>query len=121
MDQSLRRSNEHAIAEWNDGSFGCICGFPLPSVAGSIFADIKDTSYVDHYFTTGSGAVHPGDWQHLAVTYDKSTNTGPAVLYYNGQLVWLTYLGTNFTPRTIGAFCIGVWSSTVGWARTSQV
>jgi len=97
----------HPVVEWNDGSFGV--NFSVADAsgagAGSLWIDVKDTGFNDHFFSTAGGLLVSNAWQHVAVTYLKST--GHTVLYINGVLRAQQTLG-SFTPRTIGDLYVGL-------------
>ena len=95
------------VAEWNDGSFGVNFSVADPSGAGpgSLWIDVKDTDYNDHFLSTGGGLLVSNKWQHVAVTYTKAS--GYTVLYVNGVPQALAELGV-FTPRTIGDLYFGL-------------
>ena len=95
------------LLEWNDGKFGV--NFSLADGAGagpgSLFIDVKDTGLHDHFFSTPGGLIASNVWQHVAVTYIRST--GNTVLYLNGLALVQATLGA-FTPRTIGDLYFGL-------------
>ena len=64
---------------------------------GSLFSNIVDNTGVPHHINSPDGIMIPGQFQHVAVTYDKTT--GDATLYRNGQVVASLNLGI-FTPQT---------------------
>src|SRR5262245_12896944 len=59
------------------GDFGLAAG-------GSLFANLAEANGTAHYFYSTTAMVQTGAWQHVAVTYDKTT--ARARLYYNGAL-----------------------------------
>jgi hypothetical protein len=65
---------------------------------GSLFVNLKDTSGTHHIFSSAPGVLAANVWQHVAVTYDKTT--GVAKIYLNGLIVAQQTLGTTFTPQT---------------------
>lgn len=65
--------------------------------AGSINANLADTSSISHIFTSAGGLLTAGVWQHIALTYDKTS--GVAAIYFNGAVVVQTNLG-SFTLQT---------------------
>ena len=72
----------------------------------SFYANIKDTTGTDHLFLSASGLITAGKWQHVAVTYDKTS--GLSTFYLNGVAVTQTNLGsfipeTTFTNLVLGA------------------
>src|SRR4029079_12728014 len=69
------------IAEWNKsaGSFGahfCVVESPNP---GTLYASLRDIGGNPHLLFSSSAVISVGQWQHVAITYDKAT--GQAVLY----------------------------------------
>lgn len=70
-------------------------------------ADLVDTQGV-HHVLRALPVVGPNQWQHVALTYDKTT--GNAVLYVGGMPVTQTNLGT-FTPNTSGDLYLGYQTS----------
>jgi len=97
----------HPVVEWNSGFFGVNFSVADTSGAGpgSLWIDVKDTGFNDHFFSTAGGLLVSNAWQHVAVTYLKST--GLTVLYINGVPRAQQTLG-SFTPRTIGDLYIGL-------------
>jgi len=95
-------SVRHPLVEWNNGStFGVHfyvsqewggAGGP-----GNLFANITDTGAGWHPVFTGPGVLNTNNWQHVAVTYDKTSGLGK--LYLNGTEVASANLG-SFTPET---------------------
>ena len=67
---------------------------PLP---GGFAANLMDTTGANHLVASPANALTAGTWQHVALTYDKSS--GLAVLYLNGSIVQQASLGT-FAPQT---------------------
>jgi len=92
----------HPLVEWNNGgTFGVHLyvsqdwnggGGP-----GDLFANITDTGAGWHPIFTGPGVLNTSNWQHVAVTYDKTSGLGK--LYLNGAQVASANLGI-FTPQT---------------------
>jgi hypothetical protein len=64
---------------------------------GNVYANIVDTTGANHVFYSGNGFVVAGEYQHLALTYDKASGT--AVIYRNGAPIVDANLG-SFTPQT---------------------
>lgn len=64
---------------------------------GCLAANIVDTNDVTHLISSAGGVVTNGMWQHVALTYDKSSGIG--TLYVNGSVVAQASLG-SFTPQT---------------------
>jgi hypothetical protein len=94
-------SAPHVIAEWNDGAGG-VGVHLMHSIGslgglGSLFANVVDTSGGSHYFATGAGLLVTMSFQHVALTYDKST--GVARIFHNGAPMDSQNVGV-ITPRT---------------------
>jgi len=90
------------IVEWDSPdtdalSFSVESGFIL-------FANIKDTMGNAHVLESARGLINTSRFQHVAVTYDKSTGT--AALYINGVQVASQSFG-SFTPQTTYSLNIG--------------
>ena len=86
------------IAEWNDGGGAWGVHFWVsPEGAGQLYANIVDTGGTWHQINTASGTITSNIFQHVAVTYNKSS--GVATLYRNGVIVAQANLGV-FTPLT---------------------
>ncbi len=92
------------IVEWNANTVDSNIGVHLwMSVLGrggpgGLFANLKNpvTNFI---FNTATGVVTNGAFQHVALTYSKSSGT--ATLYYNGALAaQATAPGVNYTPAT---------------------
>ena len=97
-------TNPHDLVEWNNGTgvLGSHCWLSQPTVSsgggpGCLFANLIDSSGTYHTFSTAGGIVTTGLFQHIALTYDKSS--GLATFYYNGAVVAAGSVGV-FTPRT---------------------
>ncbi len=67
-------------------------------------ANVADTQGRSHILDSPADLATVGVWQHVALTYDKATGT--AVLYFNGNPVTQTNLG-SFTPQTRADFNLG--------------
>ncbi len=92
----------HPLVEWNNGSSYGVhlwisVGPPPGSGSGSLFANLQDTGNQMHWISSAPGIISAGNWQHVAVTYDKVG--GVAKLYYNGAVVATQTMG-SFTPQT---------------------
>jgi hypothetical protein len=74
------------------GGPGCLCG------------NVVDTDHVSHSLYSAPGIVRAGTFQHVALTYDKTS--GNAAMYYNGAVVATANLGI-FTPKTSGELLFG--------------
>jgi subtilisin-like proprotein convertase family protein len=71
---------------------------------GCLYANLVDVSNVTHEIYSAAGLVQSNVYQHVALTYD--TNSGVAMLYYNGTNVAITNLGV-FVPKTGGDVLLG--------------
>jgi subtilisin-like proprotein convertase family protein len=69
----------------------------LGTIPGALGANIKDTANNDHIFGYAGSLLTVGSWQHVALSYNKTT--GVATLYYNGTPMIQTNFGV-FTPQT---------------------
>ena len=105
-------STARPVIEWNDGAV--VEGVHLWMSAdfgeggqgpGSLFVNLKDTSGTHHIFSSAPGVLAANVWQHVAVTYDKTS--GVAKIYLNGTIVAQQTLGTNFTPQTATDLYLG--------------
>ena len=94
------------ILEWIPNSTGVFGThfYVHASGPGALYANLYDTANRSHIIETTNGAVALNSFQHVAVTYDKSS--GIAQLYLNGTLMVQTNLGT-FTPQTSPDLSIG--------------
>ncbi len=72
--------------------------------AGSLRVNLISTNGPDRFFTAPSGTVKTGQWQHVALSYDRAS--GSAALYVNGAQVSSTNFG-SYTPDTTGNFYLG--------------
>jgi hypothetical protein len=93
---------QHPVIEWSQDVGGAPYGVHLwighdPDPPGYFFANIVDTSGNWHVINSAPGLVQPNVFQHIAVTYDKTS--GLARLFLNGAVVRETNLGM-FTPQT---------------------
>jgi uncharacterized repeat protein (TIGR01451 family) len=64
---------------------------------GSLFVNLVDTNDTLHFFNSPGGVLQANVWQHIALTYSKTT--GLATLYVNGTNVTQQNVGV-FTPKT---------------------
>ena len=92
--------------EWNNGSTWGV-HFNISTAPGSgpygtgpgcLFANLVDTSGGFHWFSSAAGIVQSNVFQHVALTYDRTS--GLATIYLNGAVVAQQNLGTNFIPQT---------------------
>jgi hypothetical protein len=86
------------IIEWTNGlhlwesvTYGGAVG------PGNLYANLQDTQGNAHIISSAPGIIQPGQWQLVALTYDKTT--GIATLYLDGHVVAQQTLG-SFTPNT---------------------
>ncbi len=95
-------TSEHPVVEWNNnaGNYATHVWISSPwflGGGGALYANIRDTSNVDHAFSTGPNVFYPNILQHFALAYDKTT--GIASIYRDGILVKQQNIGV-FTPLT---------------------
>jgi RHS repeat-associated protein len=90
--------NGGPLAAWDDG-WGNIAGGLWVNWTdnGALYALLSDTNWNGYPVWSAGGVLTNGTFQHVALTYDKSS--GLAVLYYNGNMVATNNLG-SFTPLT---------------------
>jgi len=107
MDAWIRPDDGAArpIFEYNNevGAWGVHFWSNYPSV-GALYANIVDTSGIGHTIQTTPGTLTMGIFQHVALTYDRST--GVARLYVNGTEEANASLGV-FTPQTTHPLFLG--------------
>src|ERR1019366_1211578 len=77
---------------------------PFTTSNGCLYANIVDTNSVAHEIFSAPGLIQSNVYQHVALTYN--TNSGLAMLYYNGANVAKTNLGV-FVPKTGGDVLLG--------------
>jgi len=89
------------LFEWNNGAGWGVHFWIDPGSfsagPGALYANIVDANGFWHQIHTASGAVTSNVFQHVALTYDKTT--GEATIYCNGAVVARQALG-GFTPLT---------------------
>ena len=66
-------------------------------VSENFYANVVDTSGGTHIVQAPNGLLSTNHWQHVALTYDKSS--GNAYIYLNGVAVVTNNIGT-ITPQT---------------------
>lgn len=103
------------IGEWNNGTgeegahlWISVDAREKGDGVGNLYAELYDIHHVRHTALTRSGIIEVGKWQHVAVTYDKTS--GMVRLFRNGSVAWEGYLGT-FTPQTSYDFHLGYRAS----------
>ncbi|MGC3959829.1 MAG: immunoglobulin domain-containing protein [Verrucomicrobiota bacterium] len=93
------------IVEWTDtNSYGANLWMSFSRGPTVLEANLIDTAGGFHLIRSPVNTIRGYSWQHVAVTYDKTT--GLAALYSDGNLVISTNLGF-FTPRTSTELLIG--------------
>jgi hypothetical protein len=104
----------HPIVEWNTGAgtYG-VHFYTGISYTDNLYANIVDTSGAGHLIYTTSAVVTANVFQHVALTYNKSS--GVATLYCNGAVVVQQTIG-SFTPQTTYNFYLGSRPQTYVWA-----
>jgi hypothetical protein len=104
---------EHPLTEWNTGSgFQSHFWISVPAPPdgsgtgpGSLFANIISPDGTYHIYSSDPGLVLPNVWQHVALTYSKSSGT--SVLYLNGVAMEQHDVG-SFTPLTTADLYFGL-------------
>ncbi len=81
------------IVEWDSPSSAALELWSGPT----LFANLVDTSGNTHVIQSTNGIFTTNGWQHVALTYDKSSGT--AILYYNGSVAESNNFG-SITPQT---------------------
>jgi Concanavalin A-like lectin/glucanases superfamily/Immunoglobulin domain len=98
-------SDQHPLVEYEfDGVQSGVHLWLTSGGVGSLFANIVDVNNGAHFIVSAPGIVQTGVFQHVALTYDKTTGT--ASLYYNGSVVVTSHLGI-FTPKTTTDLLLG--------------
>jgi hypothetical protein len=100
--------SQEPIAEWQNGvQFWISVGG-----SGNLYAEVVDTNGNGHLLNSSPGVVLAGQFQHVALTYDKSSGTG--TLYVNSAVVATTNLG-SFTPQTSTSLGLGSRQGVINW------
>ena len=112
-------SQEHPIAEWDTPvTTGAHFYISVPPSVGTgpgcLYANLVDTSGTGHYFASAAGLIVTNAFQHVAVTYDKTSGIG--TLYLNAVIVAQQSLG-SFTPQTTYRLNIGARQDSVAPAQ----
>ena len=92
------------FVEWNSGMGVQGPTLCYPTSAPVLEANLMDTMGVSHLIQSPLGLITNNVWEHLAVTYDKTS--GIAALYFNGIVVTQRNVGT-FIPRTVSDVYLG--------------
>lgn len=97
--------DQHPLVEYKfDGIQSGVHFWLTSGGVGSLFANIVDVNNGAHFIVSAPGIVQTGVFQHVALTYDKTT--GIASIYYNGTAVVTSHLGV-FTPKTTTDLLLG--------------
>ncbi len=108
----------HPLVEWNNGQ-GLVGVHlwlgELPGDRGVLFANIIDSQQQSHHMRSPVGAILPGRFQLIALTYDKQTGEG--VIYVDGTPVCQSSLG-QFTPETSVDLWFGHRPNDQPWDRS---
>ncbi|MBE0543007.1 MAG: immunoglobulin domain-containing protein [Verrucomicrobia bacterium] len=98
-------SAQQPILEWapGGGMYGTLLWLSVQS-AGSVYADLVDSSGNLHLIQTAGGIITNNGFQHIAVTYDKTT--GLARIFVNGSMAAESSLG-SFSAGTGADLYIG--------------
>jgi hypothetical protein len=95
------------ILEWDSAT---VDGLQFWIQSGSqLFANIQDTSGNSHSFFTGLNTLNSTNFQHVALTYDKSS--GNAFIYRNGVIVASANFGSIIPQTTYSNLRIGLRSA----------
>ena len=102
----------YPIFEWNTGSswgvhFYVADGQPGNPNSGpaELYANVVDHFGGAHQLSSAGGVVASNVFQHVALTYDKTS--GAATIYYNGQMVSQANIGAGMIPSTSYDLWIG--------------
>jgi hypothetical protein len=95
-------ANFQSLIEWDNGTaLGVQLWISEPFSGnggpGCVFANLTDTSGNIHILVSQPGLLTTAAFQHVALTYDKTTGAG--TLYLNGNVIDSRSLGV-FTPQT---------------------
>ena len=93
------------IVEYNSGSAIGVHLWQHPA-QDILYANVVDTNGADHTIASPAGALTPGIYQHVAVTYDPA-GTGTLRLFVNGNQVAVNTTAGTFTPQTSYDLYIG--------------
>jgi RHS repeat-associated protein len=97
--------NGGPLAAWDDGWGDIGVAFWVNwTDSGALSADLYDTNWNWYGISSPGGVLTAGSFQHVALTYDKSS--GLAFLYFNGQGVATNSLG-SFAPLTSFGLYLG--------------
>ena len=67
---------------------------------GSLFTNLRDSDAANHVVSTPQGVIVANQWQHVALTYDKTSNSGTITIYVNGVIKRQVINLGAFTPQT---------------------
>jgi hypothetical protein len=101
--------SQQPLVEWNNGAgfMGTHLWLSVPygiGGQGSLWANLVDVNNTHHQVTSTTNLLNTSEFQHVALTYDKTSGT--AALYLNGLAVANTNLGV-FTPYTASDLYLG--------------
>src|ERR1035437_9520866 len=89
---------EKSLGTFNGSDVGVHFYVSVQSSPGSLYANIVETNgVVGHQITSPAGLVTTSVWQHIALSYSKTTGMG--TIYLNGAVVAQQNFG-SFTPQT---------------------
>ena len=104
-------STTYPLFEWNNPTWWGVhfhispgqptTGSAGPAGPGQLYANIVDDNNNWHQMGSAAGAVATNVFQHVALTYDKTSGLG--TIYCNGQIVSQATLG-SFTPLTAATY-----------------
>jgi hypothetical protein len=104
-------ASQEPIVEWGVGTG--VQFWIAVAGSGSLYANVADSQGGGHSFYSSGGLVVANQFQHVALTYDKSSGVGK--LYLNGAVVATASLG-SFTPETSSGCALGARVGYVYWA-----
>src|SRR5207244_8616008 len=67
---------------------------------GSLYTNLRQPNKTEHVMSTTPGLITTNTWQHVALTYDKSSNNGKITIYLNGNIARQITNAGGFTPQT---------------------
>ncbi|MES2570990.1 MAG: LamG-like jellyroll fold domain-containing protein, partial [Verrucomicrobiota bacterium] len=93
------------LVSWHSGTaWGAHLYIEYTYGGGRLYVNLLDTAGAGHAFYSAPGLVALGQFQHIGLTYDKSS--GLCRFYRNGVLFQEVALG-SFTPQTSYDLCFG--------------
>ena len=88
---------ERVLGSEDGADIGMALAIHAAGSGGILYANLVDTNDGSHILALPAGVLTSGNWQHIAMTYDKAS--GLAAFYVNGIVVTTENFGT-FTPQT---------------------